>query len=170
MHLLHQVRCCSSHDLFVARLFRYMRRCNGRAIRHDYRCAVRSSNWLQSPQYLDCKVGMMKLQKNRCRISPAAAQVLGESRRTGLPAEPRDQNGILAVGRYYSNDVGLVTAHDLSIRVILSKPTVRRSCLPGLTRQLPSHGSRNAMFAESHGHDSLNRWPLARWHYQPARL
>ncbi|MGL3104705.1 hypothetical protein [Bradyrhizobium sp. BR 1432] len=111
--------------LFVARLFRYIRLTQWAGVSGTtivtlfaHRTGCNHLN------ILDCEVGMMNLQKHRCRISPAAAQVLGESRRTGLPADPRGQNGILAAGRYYSNDVGLVTAHDLSIRVTLGKPIV----------------------------------------------
>ncbi|MGY2843324.1 hypothetical protein ACVIWU_006800 [Bradyrhizobium sp. USDA 4509] len=72
---------------------------------------------------LTLSTAMMKVKKTAAGLSPAAAQVSGESRRAGLPADPRDQNGILAAGRNYSDDVGLVTAYEFTIWVALGKPT-----------------------------------------------
>ncbi len=97
---------------------------------------------------------MMKLKKTAAGLSPAAAQVSGESRRSGLPADPRDQNGILAAGRNYSDDPGLVTAYELSIWVALGKSTASGAAV---FRSDAKVSSRNPMFAECHGTNSLNR-------------
>lgn len=64
-------------------------------VRHDYRYAVRPLDRLQSAQYLDCKVGMMTLQKTAAGF---LRQRLKSWEKADKPVcqRRRDKKGILA--------------------------------------------------------------------------